>query len=144
MNNIFQKPKLHDVHRILNENDLPTDDLAEINLDHFFGCGETARPRGVIGLEVHGTDGLLRSLAVDSEVQGLGCGSSLFKQLEHHSKSIGVKTLYLLTETAEKYFEKKGFESIARELASESIKQTKEFTDLCPGSATVMRKSLQS
>jgi len=144
VNNIFQSPKLRDVHKILEENDLPTDDLSEINLSHFFGCGETANPRGVIGLEVYGSDGLLRSLAVDPEVQGFGCGSSLFLKLEQHSKSIGIKTLYLLTETAEEYFKAKGFDSISRELASESIKQTREFSDLCPGTATLMRKSVQS
>ena len=91
---------------------------------------------------MHGSDGLLRSLAVDAEAQGQGCGSSLYNQLEKHSKSIGIKTLYLLTETAEEYFERKGFKSIPRELASYSIKQTKKFSGLCPNSATLMRKSI--
>lgn len=144
MNNIFQGPDLVDVQRILSANNLPTDDLSEINLKHFFGCGERSNPKGVIGVEVHGSDGLLRSLAIDSVVQGQGCGSSLFQQLEQYSKSIGLKTLYLLTETAENYFEKKGFETIPRELASEAIKLTKEFSGLCPDSAALMRKSLQS
>jgi len=142
LNNIFQEPELQDVQRVLQAHNLPTDDLSDINLFHFFGCGDKSDPKGVIGLEVHGSDGLLRSLAVDSESQGLGCGSSLYNQLEKHSKNIGVNVLYLLTETAEDYFEKKGFKSIAREFASDSIKQTKEFSGLCPDSATLMRKSI--
>ena len=111
-------------------------------MSNFFGCGEISNPKGVIGLEIHGADGLLRSLAVESAVQGQGCASSLYKQLEKYSRSMGIKTLYLLTETAEEYFERKGFHSISRELASDSIKQTREFSGLCPDSATLMRKSI--
>ena len=133
---------MRDVQRMLQAHNLPTDDLSEVGLIHFFGCGEKTNPKGVIGLEVHGSDGLLRSLAVDSDAQRHGCGSSLYNQLEKHAESIGIKALYLLTETAEDYFEKKGFKSIARELASDSIKQTKEFSGLCPDSATLMRKSI--
>lgn len=142
MNNIFQKPELHDVQRILAENNLPIDDLSEVNLNHFFWCGDVFNPRGVIGVEVYGTDGLLRSLAIDLDVQGQGYGALLLQKLEQHAKSIGIQTLYLLTETAVEYFQGKGFESIVREFAPEAIKQTKEFSGLCPDSATLMCKSL--
>jgi len=94
-------------------------------------------------LEVYGEDGLVRSLAVVSEFQTQGCGSSLLQSLEHYSKSIGIKTLYLLTETAEQYFEGKGYESIDRQQASASIKETSQFSGLCPDSATLMRKCLR-
>lgn len=140
MNTVFQGPELHDVERILSKNNLPTGDLSEVDLGHFFACGDIANPKGVIGLEVYESDGLLRSLSVDSDVQGEGCGSLLFQRLEQHSKTKGIKTLYLLTETAQSYFESKGFQSIARELAPETIKQTSEFSGLCPDSATLMRK----
>jgi len=140
--NIFQQPELQDVRRLLEQNNLPTEDLAKLNLRHFFACGETSNLKGVIGLEVHGSDGLLRSLAVCSDAQGQGCGSALYQKLENYSKHIGIKTLYLLTETAEEYFQRKGFESILRELAPEEIQQTEEFSGLCPDSATLMRKAI--
>lgn len=139
---IFQKPDINDVKRMLHTHNLPTDDLTEVNMFHFFGYGEKSDLKGVIGLEVHGSDGLLRSLVVDTNAQGQGCGSSLYNQLETYAKSIGLRELYLLTETAEKYFEKKGFKSIPRDFASDPIKQTKEFSELCPDSATLMRKSI--
>jgi len=142
LNSIFQEPDIDDVRIILQAHNLPTEDLPEINLFHFFGCGEKNNPKGVIGLEVHGSDGLLRSLAVDSEFQNQGCASSLYSKLEKHSKSIGIKTLYLLTETAVVYFERKGFNVIKKDLASDSIKQTKEFSELCPDNATLMRKAI--
>jgi amino-acid N-acetyltransferase len=140
MNPIFQNPKFHDVERILLSHSLPVDDLANVELVNFFGCGEEENPKGVIGLEIFGSDGLLRSLAVESEVQGEGCGTSLLSALEQHSKSVGVENLYLLTETAEEYFKNKGFEAIDRECAPEPIKQTTQFSSLCPSSATLMRK----
>jgi amino-acid N-acetyltransferase len=144
MNHIFPKPKRHDVERILLSHSLPVDDLADVELVNFFGCGEQESPKGVIGLEIHGADGLLRSLAVEPEVQGKGCGASLLDALEKHSKSVGVENLYLLTESAEEYFKKKGFEVIDRECASQRIKQTTQFNSLCPSSATLMRKVMQS
>ena len=144
MNHIFQSPKLHDVERILLSHNLPVDDLSDVELVNFFGCGEEGSPKGVIGLELHGSDGLLRSLAVDPEVQGEGCGASLLSALELHSQNVGIKNLYLLTETAEEYFKSKGFETVDRKSVSEKIRQTAQFSSLCPDSATLMRKAILS
>lgn len=144
MKNIFQKPRLSNVKELLVENQLPTEDLSVNNMEHFFGCGEKENAKGVIGLEIHGEDGLLRSLAVSPIVRGLGCGSALVKKLETHASSIGINHLYLLTDTAEDYFERKGYTTIDRDKVSESIKHTREFSDLCPASAAVMRKNISS
>ena len=141
-NKLFQKPELLDVKRMLSDTNLPTGDLADVNLDHFWACGETSNPKGIIGVEVYGKDGLLRSLAVAPGVQGQGCGSSLVTMLEDYAKSIGIEVLYLLTESAEKYFLSKGFDVIERDCASDAIKKTREFSELCPDNATLMRKFL--
>jgi len=87
---------------------------------------------------------LLRSLAVASDTRSEGLGTALLTQLEEHARSIGITQLYLLTETAEQYFLNKGFNRISRETASENIKTTKEFSDLCPASAVLMTKLLTS
>lgn len=142
MHPIYREPTLKQVRGILEANALPTHDLAELDLSHFFACGESADPKGIIGLEVHGCDGLLRSLAVDSSIKGQGAGYALLQRLEEYAKSIDVSTLFLLTETAETFFERQGFESIARDSAPTQIKQTREFSGLCPDSATLMRKDL--
>lgn len=151
---IYQKPPLEQVRQLLDENQLPTEDLENLNMEHFFWCGENDTVKAVIGLEIVGADrnaskdekdekvGLLRSLAVNSSVRGLGCGSALVKRLEEHAHAMGVEHLYLLTDTAEDYFIKKGYTQIQRESASDAIKRTKEFSGLCPASAAVMRKSL--
>ncbi len=148
---IYQKPPLDHVRQLLDENQLPTEDLKNPNMDHFFWCGENDSVNAVIGLEIIGANGndgkdekvgLLRSLAVSSSARGLGYGSALVKRLEEHACAIGIEQLYLLTDTAEDYLLKKGYTKIQRENASEAIKRTKEFSGLCPASAAVMRKSL--
>lgn len=138
--NIYQTPSLEEVQLLLQQSNLPTSDLSDLNLDHFYAYGESGNVQGVIGLEVYGSDALLRSFAVSSNAQGKGCGAALLSQLEQHAIELGIKHLYLLTNTAEQYFLKKGFEKIARELAPDSIKLTAEFSDLCPASAVLMHK----
>lgn len=140
--NIYQNPDVEDVKRLLEKNDLPTNDLSDLALDHFYACGERGDPKGIIGLEVYGSEGLLRSFAVSNDSQGHGYGAALLSKLEQHSENIGIYNLYLLTTTAELYFQKKGFKIISRQLAPESIRSTKEFSGLCPESATFMHKAI--
>ncbi|WOJ95895.1 arsenic resistance N-acetyltransferase ArsN2 [Congregibacter brevis] len=142
MGTIYPAPELSDLHQILDKNDLPTSDLADLDLNHFFSCGESPDIKGVVGVEVYGSYGLLRSLAVDPRGQGQGVGKALLEHLYAHARSVGISDLYLLTETAETYFERQGFEYVSRALAPEVIKQTREFSSLCPDSAAVMRRTL--
>jgi len=140
--NIYQTPSLQEVQLLLRQSNLPTNDLSDLNLDHFYACGERGCLHGVIGMEVFGSDALLRSFAVSSNAQRRGCGAALLSRLEQHAIELGIGHLYLLTNTAEKYFLKKGFEITAREIAPDSIKSTAEFSKLCPESATFMAKPL--
>jgi amino-acid N-acetyltransferase len=48
----------------------------------------------------------------------------------------------LLTTTAEDFFRALGYARIARELAPEAIRTTREFSSLCPASSVVMVKRL--
>lgn len=140
--NIYQSPSIEEVQPLLELNELPTKDLSELSLDHFYACGARGEPQGVIGLQVYGTEGLLRSFAVSQDSQGNGYGAALLRKLEQHAVNLGIEDLYLLTDTAELYFQSKGFSKIPRELASESIRSTKEFSSLCPASAVLMHKPI--
>jgi amino-acid N-acetyltransferase len=55
-----------------------------------------------------------------------------------------VETLYLLTTTAAPFFERYGYGAVAREEVPRPIRDTTEFTDLCPASATCMVKGLDT
>lgn len=91
---------------------------------------------GVIGLERAGPIGLLRSLAVSNDYRVHG----LAKQLCNHvvTQADDLDGVYLLTETATGFFSKIGFTQIKRDDAPKPLRDTPQFSSLCPASATVM------
>ena len=141
---VFPRPPEPVVRRLLEEAGLPTSDLTAGHFEHFFGCGAKDAPEGVVGVELHGRDALLRSLVVEKRAQRRGLGRALVAAAEHHSGKHGARRMYLLTTTAEKFFEHLGYEALARESAPESIRATQEFTTLCSSSSTLMVKNLGS
>jgi amino-acid N-acetyltransferase len=66
------------------------------------------------------------------------------KTLIDHAKTRSIKQVYLLTETAHKYFLKFGFKDITRENVPAEIKQSTEFVSVCPVSAACMVYHLHS
>lgn len=129
------------VKTLLREHDLPTADLDEAL--QFLSIGYVAGERvGIGGVEPHGPDGLLRSVVVESDRQGDGIGAALCAALEEAARVDGIETLYLLTTTAAPFFESQGYAEIPRSDAAASVRESTEFEELCPSSATCMRKSL--
>jgi N-acetylglutamate synthase-like GNAT family acetyltransferase len=55
----------------------------------------------------------------------------------------GVKELYLITTTADGYFEKQGYERVSRENVPVEIAQSQQFSSICPSSAVVMKKGIE-
>lgn len=98
---------------------------------------------GVGGVEVHGSAGLVRSVVVESAHRGRGYGTALCEALENRARDEGVDALYLLTTTAPGFFRRRGYEAVAREAAPAGIRRTTQFAELCPASATCMRKRLR-
>ncbi len=139
---IFRRPAERDVRRLLGAAALPLDDLTPGHLEHFFACGAQEAPFGVCGVELHGRDGLLRSLAVDEKARGRGCGRALVAALEAHAQREGVRRIYLLTTTAARFFEGLGYRSVARDTAPDAIRAAPEFAALCPANAAFMAKDL--
>jgi len=140
--NIFRNPSEPQVKALLIESQLPTSDLSPKNLEHFFGCGTAQAPKGVVGLEIHGAVALLRSLTVAADCRGIGCGKALVAEAERYAQSKGVTELYLHTTTADQFFERLGYRRSVRENAPEAIRQTREFSGLCPSSSAFMTKVL--
>ena len=129
---------LASVKRLLTEANLPTSDLTEAHLQHFFASGED----GVVGLELYPPVALLRSLAVRARARGRGIGSALLSDAERYAREHQVKQLYLLTTTAEEFFARAGYQRVARDAAPQAIQQTQEFSTLCAASSALMRKQL--
>lgn len=139
---IYQRPDEADVKRLLAESGLPTADITAPHLYHFFGCGSKGTLEGVVGIELCGETALLRSLAVKAAQRGLGLGSALVEHAEGYAWGKGVKSLYLLTTTAEAFFRRRGYVRTPREEAPTAVKATREFSGICPASSTFMVKHL--
>ena len=120
---------------------LPHEDIAP-HLGHFTLARSGGRLVGVIGLEVHGHDGLLRSLAVAEEHRGEGIARRLYASLLGRARGLGVERLFLLTTNANGFFEMLGFRVVERQDVPEAIRGTEEFRMLCPRTATCMARTV--
>lgn len=120
---------------------LPIEDLSEDML--LYGLyEENARLVGTAGLEVFGPVALLRSVLVVPEKRGSGYGKYLLRGVEAYARAQGVLRLYLLTTTAEHFFQHRGFRVAGRESAPLAIRNTFEFSALCPSTAVLMKKDV--
>ena len=107
-------------------------------LDGFVVAEREGAGVAAAGLEVHGGDGLLRSVVVDLAWRGRGLGAALTEAVLAAAGAAGLGAVYLLTDTGEGYFPRHGFRRIPREQASEAVRQSQEFRELCPVSSIVM------
>jgi len=138
---IFRQPLADKVRPLLLGADLPASDLAD-PLEHFFGCGAVDDPDGIVGLELFDGEALLRSLVVRDSARTRGCGSALVAAAEEHARHAAVERIWLLTETAEEFFRRRGYRKAERIVAPPAIRQTSEFSALCPASAVLMTRHL--
>lgn len=129
------------IEALLTAEKLPIEDLPA-NLDRFRIVRDQDRIIGVIGLELYLPYGLLRSLAVSPSHRNLGIGNILVRAVEEQATKLDLDGIYLLTETAKSYFEKRGYALVERDNAPNAIRQTSEFGHVCPASAAVMKKAI--
>jgi amino-acid N-acetyltransferase len=130
------------VRKLLLASELPVDDLGPDRLDGFLIAEDDELVVGLIGLEVLGTVGLLRSLVVERNARRTGLGGKLVGALESAAEAAGIAELWLLTIDAEKFFQRHNYEIVNRERAPDEIRKSDEFSALCPDTAYLMRKSL--
>ena len=139
---IQSRPSLHAAIELLTSAGLPTSDLTEAHLAHFFYSGSAAAPSGLVGLEFCGPYGLLRSLVVIPAFRSCGLGRALLDYAESHARAEGARSLFLLTTTAESFFHRHGYATAERASAPAEIRSTREFADICPASSAFMVKRL--
>ncbi|MBS1932619.1 MAG: GNAT family N-acetyltransferase [Bacteroidetes bacterium] len=125
------------IKNLLQQNNLPFEDISEGKVK-FIVALNGKNITGCIGLESVDGDGLLRSFVVDENFRNKNIGNELLNKLVSYSFDHGVKTLHLLTTTAARYFERKGFSTSKRDDAPQGIRLTTEFTELCPASSIYM------
>lgn len=97
---------------------------------------------GAAGVERYGDYGLLRSVVVAPAARDGGLGALLVRALTDASRARGVRELWLLTTTADRYFPRFGFAVAERSAVPAPLLQSAEFRGACPASAVVMRRPL--
>jgi amino-acid N-acetyltransferase len=127
---------------LLKETDLLTDDLPA-DLTNFLLARDEGTLVGVAGIELYREVGLLRSIAVRPDHQGKGIARKLVEQLLAVADKQEVQAVYLITTTADHYFDRYDFAVVNREQVPEAIQQTRQFSSLCPTSAVVMKRDLK-
>ena len=124
----------------LDEARLPTDDLLEG--DQRFYALVQGEAIGFGGYCCDGQEVLLRSIVVASERRRAGSGRRIVAALLDRSREDGAERAWLLTTTAQPFFERLGFVVNRRDAAPRAISNTREFSALCPLSALLMCLSL--
>ena len=125
---------------LLEQHNLPTSDIDDDKLLYLLMDGEHFI--GTAGLEIFNNCALLRSVSVITAQQGRGYGKIINDAIEKYAKQAGIECMYLLTTTAKDFFERQGYCVIDRNTVPEAVKQTAEFSSLCPAAAVVMMKRI--
>lgn len=96
----------------------------------------------VAGMEIRGDAGLLRSLAVRLKDRKKGFGERMTAAIIDQARAQGVQTVFLLTETAERFFGRAGFTAVRREDIPAPLMRSSALDRVCPEGSTVMKKTL--
>jgi GNAT superfamily N-acetyltransferase len=115
---------------------LPTEDLLSEPF-RYFSLDDIAW--GGIGAE---PDALIRSIVVSSVVRGRGHGAAIVAALAERARGDSVQRLWLLTTDSAPFFEHLGWAKAERSAAPPAISASRQFSDLCPASATFMVRAL--
>ncbi|MCH7820637.1 MAG: GNAT family N-acetyltransferase [Proteobacteria bacterium] len=126
----------------LSDADLPSEDLTAAHMHEFLVALSADVPVGMIGLENFENVGLLRSLVVDRNYRDAGVGRQLVNALESKAARSGIAEFWLLTIDADPFFSGLNYVICERDDAPEAIRNTAEFSKLCPSDAVLMRKIL--
>ncbi|MGD2096333.1 MAG: arsenic resistance N-acetyltransferase ArsN2 [Desulfobacterales bacterium] len=132
------------VKQILKACGLEHRDISSSRLQHFLKAQNknASTISGVVGLEMKGNVGLLRSLAVAETYRRKGLATQLVGKIEEYARTKKLDTLYLLTLTAEDFFSARGYQKTDRKTAPPALQETTEFKSLCPQSAVCMKKHI--
>jgi N-acetylglutamate synthase-like GNAT family acetyltransferase len=139
-----QSADLSAIAALLESAGLPTADLSSAGDFQTWVFDAHGAVLAAIGLERFGDQALLRSLVVAPDHRKRGLGQKLIARLEREARAEGITRLILLTETAEAFFQARGYVITDRRQVSDAVKLSAEFRSLCPVSAVCMSKTLRT
>ncbi|NNE45605.1 MAG: GNAT family N-acetyltransferase [Rhodothermales bacterium] len=133
-----QRSDVARVNELLSAASLPVDGIEDV-FDTLLVAKRGNVLVGAAAIEIHGSQALLRSVVVASSEQSDGVGARLVRDAVESAASLGISEVVLLTTDASDYFKRFGFEAVSRESISGPVIESREFTTLCPSTATAMR-----
>jgi amino-acid N-acetyltransferase len=129
---------LDEVLALLTASGLGVDGVPE-HITDFLVARANGRVVGVAALEDYTAAGLLRSVAVAPDRRGWGLGRYLTHALMGRSRQRGHAALYLLTDTAQAYFERFGFRPVDRSAVWPAVLASAQFQgELCKSSVAMV------
>jgi len=134
---------LDEVRQLIRDAGLPDAGLEDQWPKGYVVVKENDRVVASAGLERHGNQALLRSLAVAENVRGTGLGTRLLENRMQAAARSGISRVFLLTTTAADFFRRHGFVDADRASANASIRSSPEFVDVCPTTATCLVRELE-
>lgn len=129
---------LSQIKELLEASQLPGSDI-DLGKQFFLVALHNQTVIGTIALEVYDNSALLRSFAVDAHFRSQQIGERLYREAVAQSRQKGISHLFLLTTTADRYFDRLGWQRIGRDEVPDAIGATTEFASLCPLSSIVMK-----
>ena len=132
-----------DLIAVLEAAGLPTDDLHEAGR-RFYRFEDEAGLIGYGALEQLSPDALIRSIVVIDGRRSSGLGAAILSWLEAEAARLQATGLYLLTTSATAFFQRHGYTALPRSAAPPAIAASRQFSTLCPASATFMFKELRT
>jgi amino-acid N-acetyltransferase len=129
------------IRALLESAGLPTDDLLTSNPLFVVAC-DNDRVIATGALQRFGTSALLRSVVVAPDLRGSGLGRTIVQDLERLAQSSRIEQVFLLTQTAQRFFEHRGYRVTDRQSVPHDVQGSAELRSLCPASAVCMAKTL--
>jgi amino-acid N-acetyltransferase len=83
-------------------------------------------PAGFAGLELHGSDALLRSLVTLPPRRRAGVGRAIVAAIEQEAQLHGCDAIYLLTQEPD-YFARAGYAALSRDAVPEAVRASSQF-----------------
>jgi N-acetylglutamate synthase-like GNAT family acetyltransferase len=121
---------------------LPADDVGDARVLVWRFETIEGTPVGFGGLEIFGSDALLRSLMTLPPLRQVGMGAAMVAMLEIEARALKCHAIYLLTASGTDFFVRLGYAICARSEVPHAVRGSGQFAELCPATALAMVKRL--
>jgi N-acetylglutamate synthase-like GNAT family acetyltransferase len=100
-------------------------------------------PVGFGGLELFGSDALLRSLVTLPPLRQVGMGAAMVAMLETEARALKCHAIYLLTGSDTTFFARLGYAACAHGDVPVEVRGSRQFAALCRPAARAMLKHIR-